>query len=108
MRERHLPLRTCVVCGRKGPKEGLVRIVATNVGVAPDLGGKAPGRGAYVCKVGGCTGMGLQRKRLEHSLRTELSDPQWSEIISWIGALSPIDRSDDRPSSDKVSGKIDD
>ena len=96
MRERHRPLRTCVICGRKGPKQGLVRIAATEEGAAIDRGGKAPGRGAYVCKDSGCTGMGLQRKRLEYALRTELSDPQWNEIVSSIDALSPVDQSDDR------------
>ena len=96
MRERHQPLRTCVICGRKGPKQGLVRIAATEEGAAVDQGGKAPGRGAYVCKDSGCTGIGLQRKRLEYALRTELSDPQWNEIVSSIGALSPVDQSDDR------------
>jgi predicted RNA-binding protein YlxR (DUF448 family) len=91
VRKRHQPLRTCVICGRKGPKRGLARIAATPDGVALDREGRAPGRGAYVCGDDGCAGVGLQRKRLEFALRKQLTDPQWREIASSIGASGPVD-----------------
>ena len=47
----HEPIRTCIVCSRKGPKRSLVRMVldrATETAVLDPLQ-RAQGRGAYVC-----------------------------------------------------------
>lgn len=44
------PVRHCVVCRRGRAKHELVRVVRSPEGeVGLDVGGKAPGRGAYVC-----------------------------------------------------------
>ena len=43
------------------------------------------------CGDDGCAGVGLQRKRLEFALRKQLTDPQWREIASSIGASGPVD-----------------
>ena len=91
MRKRPQPLRSCVVCGAKGPKQGLVRIVAArDAGIVLDHTGKTAGRGAYVCGEAGCRGVGLQRKRLEYALRTEISESQWRTVVSSIDALAKL------------------
>ena len=47
--EPHVPERTCVLTRRKAAKEELVRLALGPDGsVAPDVRGKAPGRGAWV------------------------------------------------------------
>ncbi|MER3521314.1 MAG: DUF448 domain-containing protein, partial [Acidimicrobiia bacterium] len=47
VRGRHVPLRTCVGCRRKAPKQEMLRIVATKDGrVEIDPVGSMPGRGA--------------------------------------------------------------
>ena len=47
---RHVPIRTCVLCGDKNPKEDMLRIVRTTDGsVALDERGRLAGRGCYVC-----------------------------------------------------------
>ena len=47
---RHLPMRTCVLCGDKNPKQEMLRIVRTdNNSVAIDEHGRMNGRGCYVC-----------------------------------------------------------
>ena len=52
---KHIPLRTCVLCGRQGEKRGLLRVVRTPAGeMRTDESGKARGRGAYVCREGTC------------------------------------------------------
>jgi uncharacterized protein len=44
------PIRTCTGCGEARPKDEMVRVAVDPAGRAfPDLSGKAPGRGAYVC-----------------------------------------------------------
>ena len=50
LRVRHLPMRTCVLCGDKNPKQEMLRIVRTdNNSVAIDEQGRMNGRGCYVC-----------------------------------------------------------
>lgn len=47
---KHIPLRSCVVCRAKSSKRELVRIVRSPEGVAVvDISGKLPGRGIYIC-----------------------------------------------------------
>ena len=51
MKERKVPLRTCVVTREKLEKKDLLRIVKNNEGeVFVDETGKANGRGAYIKK----------------------------------------------------------
>lgn len=46
-----MPERTCVVCRTKRPKGELLRVARSPDGtVVLDAAGRAPGRGAYVCR----------------------------------------------------------
>ena len=88
-RRRHVPLRSCIVCGSKRAKRELTRIAATPDGdVALDPTSKAHGRGTYICGDGGCIGKGLQRGRLEYALRVSLDDAQWIRLLSSVEALT--------------------
>jgi hypothetical protein len=65
------PARTCLGCRRVRAKTALIRLVRGADGVvATDLGGAAPGRGAYVCPEEACVARALQRGRLTHAFRT--------------------------------------
>ena len=45
------PLRKCVVCGERKPKQELLRVVRTPEGtLTMDDTGKMNGRGAYLCR----------------------------------------------------------
>ncbi len=86
---RHVPLRTCIICGSKAPKRSLARIVAdAEGGIAVDSTGRLPGRGAYVCADGSCVDRGLKRGRLEYALRTKLRNEDWTRILAAVEALS--------------------
>lgn len=51
MKQRKIPLRTCVVTKEKYEKKDLIRVVKNNEGmVFVDETGKANGRGAYIKK----------------------------------------------------------
>ena len=51
MKQKKIPMRTCVVTKEKCEKKDLIRVVRDNLGnVSVDLTGKANGRGAYVKK----------------------------------------------------------
>ena len=86
---RHVPLRTCVICGNRAPKRELVRVVATPAGeVRLDPTGKESGRGTYMCDRVACIGTDLKRGRLEQVLRRGLSDDDWSQLVSALEGLS--------------------
>ncbi len=73
MSKRHVPMRTCVVCGRSFPKREMVRIVRTPDGrVEIDRQGKKPGRGAYLCTDPACWDVQVAVPRLQRALRTQL------------------------------------
>lgn len=49
MPEHEAPERKCILSGEHGPREGLIRLALGPDGeVLPDLGAKAPGRGAWI------------------------------------------------------------
>ena len=84
-KNKHIPLRTCVSCGKKTAKRELLRIVATpSVGIVVDSSGRVNGRGAYVCRNGDCASDGLNRGRVEHVLRVKLEDDNWNELTDSI------------------------
>ncbi|MCI0441006.1 MAG: YlxR family protein [Chloroflexi bacterium] len=88
VRRRHVPERSCVICGKKTSKRELLRIVATPQGaVTVDKSGKLPGRGAYVCIGGECAPDRLKRGRLEHALRASISDENWNSLLSSLREL---------------------
>ncbi len=84
-KNKHIPLRTCVSCGKKTAKRELLRLVATpSVGIVVDSSGRVNGRGAYVCRDGDCGSDGLHRGRVEHVLRVKLEDDNWNELTDSI------------------------
>jgi len=69
-RLKHIPIRTCVVCGEKGNKRSLTRLVRTESGVLVDPGGKIGGRGAYLCDKRSCWERAVNTNLLNKPLRT--------------------------------------
>lgn len=66
MQQKRVPLRMCLGCSEMKPKKELVRVVRSPQGtVSVDLTGRAPGRGAYVCRCTDCLNKAIRSKRLE-------------------------------------------
>jgi len=79
---KHIPQRTCVACRKVKAKRELIRVVrVSNGSVEVDTGGKKAGRGAYLCPAQECWETGLKGGRLEHSLRTTLSEDNREQLI---------------------------
>ena len=77
MPRKHVPQRTCVGCKVIRSKREMVRIVRTpDGGMEIDEIGKKSGRGAYLCRRQGCWEIALKKDRLEHALRTSLTDEE--------------------------------
>ena len=87
-RERHVPLRSCVVCRTKMPKRDLVRVVVTPEGdCVVDETGKLTGRGAYLCHRPACWQTAAKGERLAHALRESVSDASKERLTAYAPAV---------------------
>lgn len=85
---RHIPQRTCVACRKIRPKGQLIRLVRISDGeVKVDTSGKRVGRGAYLCLVEECWEIGLEGGRLEHALRTTVTQDNREQLIKTANKL---------------------
>ena len=81
MKNRKIPMRSCVVTREKLPKLELLRIVKTTDGeVVADVSGKINGRGAYIKKDIAVLEKAKKSKILERHLETTISDEVYEEI----------------------------
>lgn len=85
MKQKKIPLRTCIITREKLPKKELLRIVRTPDGnVIIDESGKANGRGAYVKKDVSVINKARLTKQLENHLECSIPDDIYEEIINII------------------------
>ena len=72
---RPQPERSCVACRTKRPKRSLLRLVVDAGGrLTLDARGRAPGRGAYLCRDAACWQRAAEGRPLSQALRTDLDD----------------------------------
>src|SRR5438270_10534649 len=91
-RPKHVPQRTCIACRTVEAKRGLVRVVRTPAGaVEIDPTGKRSGRGAYLCRSRECWTSALQKKSLEHALKTEINLEDRAKLQAYIETLPASD-----------------
>ena len=71
-----------MACRKVRPKRELIRLVCISDGkVEVDTSGKKAGRGAYLCPADECWEIGLKGGRLEHTLRTSLTQDNREQLI---------------------------
>lgn len=92
MKEKKIPMRKCIGCGEMKPKRDLVRVVkAPDIKnnnneviergeITLDLVGKAPGRGAYVCKNTTCLEKAIKAKRFERAFKGQIPEDIFNGI----------------------------
>ena len=79
---KHIPQRTCVACRKVKDKQELIRLVrVSDRSVEVDTSGKKAGRGAYLCRAQECWELGFKGGRLEHTLRTKLTQDNRESLI---------------------------
>ncbi len=85
MKNKKIPMRSCVVTKEKLPKKELLRIVKTPSGeVVADESGKLNGRGAYIKKDIEVLEKAKKSKILDKILETEISLEVYNEISKII------------------------
>ncbi len=89
MKQKHVPMRTCIQCRQVRAKRELVRIVRTPEGdIQIDEKGKVSGRGAYLCRSRPCWEQAVAQNRLQHALKTKLDSQQKGQLLEY-GARFP-------------------
>lgn len=78
-KSKKVPIRMCIGCRERKPKEDLVRIVKNAKGeISIDKKGKADGRGAYICLSSNCFNIVRKKRGLERSFRCKIDDKVYS------------------------------
>ena len=73
--QRKVPHRQCVGCRTMFEKRDLIRVVKSPEGaISLDFKGKAPGRGAYICKNAECLKKARRSKALERTFSLAIPD----------------------------------
>jgi predicted RNA-binding protein YlxR (DUF448 family) len=83
MKQKKIPMRTCVISHEKCPKKDLIRVVRTpDNKVIVDVTGKQNGRGAYLKKDKDVIEKARKSKALENHLEVKIDDSVYDELIS--------------------------
>lgn len=78
---KKIPMRQCVGCREMKPKKELVRVVRSPEGeISMDLRGKAPGRGAYVCRSMECLRRARKSRALERGFDTAIPQEVYDRL----------------------------
>ncbi len=85
MKQRKIPMRTCVVTREKYPKNELIRVVRTPEGnVLVDKSGKQNGKGAYLKLDENVISKARQSKVLDRTLEVTVPDNIYEELLGLI------------------------
>ncbi len=79
--DKKIPVRQCIGCREKKPKNELVRIVKDKEqNIFLDRTGKANGRGAYICDSAECFSIVAKKKMLNKTFSMNVSDDIYAEL----------------------------
>ena len=81
--DKKQPMRTCIGCRTVRPKRDMIRIVRSPDGeISADPGGKAQGRGAYICGDAACFAALVKTKALNRTFKMQVSDDVYERLKS--------------------------
>jgi len=82
------PLRTCIVCRKKGEKENFIKIVKNKDGtIAIETDKKLEGRGAYICKNIECAKKCQKQKALSRVFKSDIDQNLYEDIANVLKLL---------------------
>lgn len=80
--QKKIPQRQCMGCRERKAKRELIRVVrGTDGAVSLDFGGKANGRGAYLCPDLECLKKAQRSKALERSLEVPIPEEVYERLV---------------------------
>lgn len=75
MKQKKIPMRTCLGCGEAKPKKELIRVVKSPEGeISLDKTGKKSGRGAYICNDIECLRKARKARRFEKAFSCQIDN----------------------------------
>ncbi|MGE4353623.1 MAG: RNase P modulator RnpM [Oscillospiraceae bacterium] len=84
---KKIPMRQCTGCREMKPKRELIRVVrAPDGNISLDFRGKAPGRGAYVCRDRQCLKKAIKSKALERAFNTSIPEEIYDALMAQMEA----------------------
>lgn len=84
---KKIPVRQCMGCREQKAKNELLRVVRAPDGtVSLDFRGKAPGRGAYICKNADCLKRAVRSRALERSLEVSIPEDVYARLQAELEA----------------------
>ena len=79
--QKKIPQRQCMGCRERKNKREMIRVVRSPEGnVSLDFGGKAPGRGAYLCPDVEWLKRALRSKALDRSLEVAIPEDVYARL----------------------------
>ena len=82
-----VPIRQCTGCREQKPKKELIRVVRSPEGqVSLDFRGKAPGRGAYLCRDAACRKKAVKSRALERALSVAIPQEVFDRLLEEMEA----------------------
>ena len=79
--QKKIPMRQCLGCREMKPKKELIRVVRSPGGtISLDFRGKAPGRGAYLCRSGECLKKAVKSKALERAFSAQIPEEVYERL----------------------------
>lgn len=77
------PLRSCIVCRKKGDKSNFIKIVKNKDGIVKvETDKKLDGRGAYICKSAECIKKCQKTRALNRVFKTEIPQNLYEDIAN--------------------------
>ncbi len=87
-KEKKSPRRLCVACREMCEKRELVRITKSKTGeISLDVTGKAPGRGAYICKNKSCLQKAQKTRALERAFSQNITEEVYAALQSSLSEV---------------------
>ncbi len=78
---KKVPQRQCLGCREMRDKKSLIRVVKSPEGVISlDFGGRANGRGAYICPSGECLKRARKSRALERAFSAQIDDAIYNAL----------------------------
>ena len=89
--QKKIPQRQCMGCRERKAKREMIRVVrGTDGNVSLDFGGKAPGRGAYICPNPECLKKALRSKALDRSLEVTIPEEVYARLEKEMRAAAKM------------------
>lgn len=80
-KQKKIPMRTCIACREMKPKSEMTRVVKNADGeIRLDATGKAPGRGAYICRNEECLKKLRTKKLLNRAFLTDVAADVYERV----------------------------